>query len=164
MLYALLCFPKRCSVCWSAALETTSVLICGLSVAWWGCKGWALQLVPLSPGTTIISPQLKSSTCLSCRRIFELAIEACGLHCGKGSLVWDAYREMEAAMLSLTPEGSEEQVKAKERLNKLWIRQLRQPLVRQTALIILFSSHPCLHAAGNGGQYGRVQAMAWERG
>jgi len=63
------------------------------------------------------------------RRIFEEAIVACGLHCGKGSLVWDAYREMESAMLSLTPEGSEEQVKAKERLNKLWIRQLRQPLL-----------------------------------
>ena len=54
---------------------------------------------------------------------------ACGLHCSKGSLVWDAYREMETAMVSLTPEGSEEQGKAKERLNKLWTRQLRQPLV-----------------------------------
>ena len=63
------------------------------------------------------------------RRIFEEAIVACGLHCSKGSLVWDAYREMESAMVSLTPEGSEEQGKAKERLNKLWTRQLRQPLV-----------------------------------
>ena len=65
------------------------------------------------------------------RRIFEEAIVACGLHCEKGSLVWDAYREMESAMVSLTPEGSEENTKAKERLNKLWIRQLRQPLVGQ---------------------------------
>ena len=56
---------------------------------------------------------------------------ACGLHCEKGSLVWDAYREMESAMVSLAPEGSEENTKAKERLNKLWIRQLRQPLVGQ---------------------------------
>ena len=63
------------------------------------------------------------------RRIFEEAIVACGLHCSKGSLVWDAYREMESAMFSLTPEGSEEQGKAKECLNKLWTRQLRQPLV-----------------------------------
>ena len=74
---------------------------------------------------------LKWSTSETCfhRRIFEEAIVACGLHCSKGSLVWDAYREMESAMVSLTPEGSEEQGKAKERLNKLWTRQLRQPLV-----------------------------------
>ena len=63
------------------------------------------------------------------RRIFEEAIAACGLHCGKGSLVWDAYREMETALVSLTAEGSEEHLKAKELVSKLWIRQLRQPLL-----------------------------------
>ena len=82
---------------------------------------------------------------LLCRRIFEEAIVACGLHCSKGSLVWDAYREMESAMVGLTPEGSEEQKKAKERLNKLWTRQLRQPLVRRHAALEIQFCYERLH-------------------
>lgn len=34
------------------------------------------------------------------REVFERAVQAAGLHITKGALLWDAYRELESAILS----------------------------------------------------------------
>jgi len=61
------------------------------------------------------------------RRVHEEALVACGLHAAKGGLVWDSYREVEAALLALAGEEAREEQRA--RLAKVFARQLRQPLL-----------------------------------
>lgn len=72
------------------------------------------------------------------RDIFEKAVVAVGLHVARGCLIWDAYREFEFALLTIyDPEMSgqisslskEKFIKQKERMNKLFRRQLSLPLV-----------------------------------
>ena len=58
------------------------------------------------------------------RDVFEAAITACGRNIGKGSHVWDAYRELEVILLSMVPsQGSPEQLEAhseqKKRVDQL---------------------------------------------
>jgi len=68
------------------------------------------------------------------REVHEKAITACGLHVSKGSLVWETYKEFEAALLSMMPSsGSEELEKKylqqKNRITSIHKRQLRIPLL-----------------------------------
>jgi len=68
------------------------------------------------------------------REIHEKGIIACGLHVSKGALIWEAYREFESALLSMMPTtGSEELEKSyvdqKKKVENLYKRQLRQPLL-----------------------------------
>jgi len=68
------------------------------------------------------------------RATHEAALTACGRHVAKGALVWEAYREFEAALLSLMPaagSGEVEEARAEQagRVERLWCRQLRQPLL-----------------------------------
>jgi len=69
------------------------------------------------------------------REIHEKAIMACGLHVSKGALIWEVYREFESTLLSMmVPTGSEELEKnyadQKKKVDNLYKRQLRQPLLR----------------------------------
>ena len=72
------------------------------------------------------------------RDVFEAAITSCGRNIAKGSHIWDAYRELEGILLSMSPsEGSPEQVEAhseqKKRVEKIFRRQLRIPLQGMTS-------------------------------
>lgn len=63
-----------------------------------------------------------------CRDVFERALGSCGLHVSMGSVIWDMYRDFEAALLGTTT--NEEQLKAQEnRYISLCRRQLSVPLL-----------------------------------
>jgi len=68
------------------------------------------------------------------RSVYERSLTACGLHTGKGSLLWESYREFETALLSLqAPPSTPEQTKVynnqKNRILNLFKRQLRLPFL-----------------------------------
>lgn len=68
------------------------------------------------------------------REVHEKAIIACGLHVSLGSLIWDAYKEFEGALLSMmASSGSEELEKnyadQKKKVENIHRRELRQPLL-----------------------------------
>lgn len=68
------------------------------------------------------------------REVHEKAIIACGLHVSQGSLIWDAYKEFEGALLSMmASSGSEELEKIyadqKKKVENIHRRELRQPLL-----------------------------------
>lgn len=63
-----------------------------------------------------------------CREVFERALGSCGIHASMGSLVWDMYRDFEAALLGTTT--TEEELQAQEnRFISLCRRQLSVPLL-----------------------------------
>ena len=62
------------------------------------------------------------------RIIFERAIAAAGIHLSRGSLLWEAYREFENILI-LMQHSNEEKQSQKERVNKLFKRQLSIPLL-----------------------------------
>jgi len=62
-----------------------------------------------------------------CRDIFERALASCGLNVSMGSLIWDAYRDFEGALIG--SQQTEELLKAQEqRYVSLCRRQLKVPL------------------------------------
>ncbi|XP_023326445.1 squamous cell carcinoma antigen recognized by T-cells 3 isoform X2 [Eurytemora carolleeae] len=66
------------------------------------------------------------------RSIYERSLTACGLHAGKGALLWESFRELESALLALqgtpsTPEQIKQHTAQKERIINLFKRQLRVP-------------------------------------
>jgi len=66
------------------------------------------------------------------RSVYERSLTACGLHASKGALLWESFREFEAALLSLqgtpsTDEQKKSHAKQKERIQNLFRRQLRIP-------------------------------------
>ncbi|XP_065900977.1 squamous cell carcinoma antigen recognized by T-cells 3-like [Dysidea avara] len=73
------------------------------------------------------------------RGVFERAVTACGQHVTKGSVIWDAYREFEAAVLTSLQELQEpesidtvlqEQIMTQHsKVNSLYRRQLAIPLI-----------------------------------
>lgn len=63
-----------------------------------------------------------------CRETFERALGTCGLHVSLGSIIWDMYRDFEAALLGTTT--SEDDLQAQEsRFMSLCRRQLSVPLL-----------------------------------
>lgn len=62
------------------------------------------------------------------RDIFERAISAVGIHVSRGPLIWEAYREFENALLMIL-QNSANVASQKERINKLFKRQLTIPLL-----------------------------------
>ena len=69
------------------------------------------------------------------RAIFERAIAAVGIHVSRGSLLWDAYREFEN-ILVLMQQNSENKKSQKERVNKLFQRQLSVPLLGKSRFFL----------------------------
>lgn len=66
-----------------------------------------------------------------CRDVFERALASCGIHVAMGSLVWDMYRDFEAALLGTV--ATEEQLQSQEnRFISLCRRQLSVPLLGMT--------------------------------
>lgn len=63
-----------------------------------------------------------------CRDVFERAITCCGLNVAMGSLIWDTYRDFEAALLS-TMITEEKQLEQEQRYISLCKRQLAVPLL-----------------------------------
>jgi len=68
------------------------------------------------------------------REVHEKAIVACGLHVSKGSLVWEAYKEFESALLSMMAASGSDEVekkylKQKQKIDGIHRRQLRIPLL-----------------------------------
>ncbi len=57
------------------------------------------------------------------RQVLERAVVAAGLHVAKGSLIWDAYREFENALLAGDPGNADQ----KSRVDKIFRRQLAVP-------------------------------------
>jgi len=62
------------------------------------------------------------------RIIFERATNAVGIHVSRGSLIWETYREFENALM-LYMQNDEKAAIQKERINKLFRRQLSIPLL-----------------------------------
>ena len=68
------------------------------------------------------------------RCIFERAIASAGIHSSRGSLLWEAYREFEN-ILVLMQQNDEDKKSQKERVNKLFKRQLSVPLLGKSNFI-----------------------------
>ena len=62
------------------------------------------------------------------RMVFEKAIAAAGIHVSRGSLLWEAYREFENILVSMQ-QSLEDKQSQKERVSKLFKRQLSVPLL-----------------------------------
>lgn len=63
-----------------------------------------------------------------CRDVFERALGSCGIHVSMGSLIWDMYRDFEAALLG-TAETEEKLQSQETRFISLCRRQLSVPLL-----------------------------------
>lgn len=63
-----------------------------------------------------------------CRDVFERALGCCGLNVAMGSLIWDTYRDFEAALLA-TMVTEEQQLEQEKRFIALCKRQLAVPLL-----------------------------------
>lgn len=63
------------------------------------------------------------------RKILENGLQAVGLHVHSGSLLWDTFREVELAHLSLIDTKSEAYVGQINRIFELFRRQLSVPLM-----------------------------------
>ena len=68
------------------------------------------------------------------RNIFERAISAVGIHVSRGALIWEAFREFENALL-LLQSNSEGKAAQKERIDKLFCRQLSVPHLGKNIII-----------------------------
>jgi len=71
---------------------------------------------------------------ITAREIHEKAIIACGLHVSQGSLIWETYKELETALLSMMSSTGPEEIQKtfadqKKRIESIHKRQLRQPLL-----------------------------------
>ena len=64
----------------------------------------------------------------NCRDVCERAVGAAGLHVSLGSLLWDAYRDFEAAILGLCATENDRMEQEKRYIN-LCKRQLSIPLL-----------------------------------
>uniref|UniRef100_A0ACD5WV14 Uncharacterized protein n=1 Tax=Avena sativa TaxID=4498 RepID=A0ACD5WV14_AVESA len=62
------------------------------------------------------------------RDLYERAITAGGLHVTEGSKLWEAYREYEMAILTMSDGNDEEKAKQIQRIRVLFHRQLSVPL------------------------------------
>ncbi|XP_051200677.1 uncharacterized protein [Lolium perenne] len=62
------------------------------------------------------------------RDLYERAITAGGLHVTEGSKLWEAYREYEMAILTMSDGNDEEKAKQVQRIRVLFHRQLSVPL------------------------------------
>ena len=69
------------------------------------------------------------------RNVFERAVTAVGIHVSRGSLIWEAYREFENA-LQMILQNSNNADAQKERINKLFKRQLTIPLLGKFKLYL----------------------------
>lgn len=68
------------------------------------------------------------------RQVFETAIAAVGLNVARGAAIWEAYREFEAALFTLCQGQAAEEVNTqKERVDKIFCRQLTVPLLDMEA-------------------------------
>ena len=64
------------------------------------------------------------------RDVFERALTSCGRNIARGSLVWEAYREFEAALVAMAGDPqSEAHKEQKARVVNVYRRQLRVPLL-----------------------------------
>ena len=76
------------------------------------------------------------------RDIFEKAIIAVGIHVSRGPLIWETYREFENALLIIL-QNSDKVASQKERINKLFKRQLTIPLLGKFNLYMLIGIGNC---------------------
>ena len=66
--------------------------------------------------------------------IFEKALTSCGRNIARGSLVWEAFREFEVALLSMIPDKNSKAFNdQKLKIINLYKRQLRVPLIGMDA-------------------------------
>lgn len=65
------------------------------------------------------------------RATFEKALVAAGVHVSKGALLWETYREFEAALLAGDPSNEKQRAK----VDKIFRRQLAVPLVNMQATL-----------------------------
>lgn len=66
------------------------------------------------------------------RETFEEAIVHVGVHTSQGSLIWDAYREFENSLLMMSTNKTDQE-QCKNRIEKLFQRQLKVPLLNMEA-------------------------------
>ena len=66
------------------------------------------------------------------RETFEEAIVHVGVHTAQGSLIWDAYREFENSLFMMSTNKSDQE-QCKNRIEKLFQRQLKVPLLNMEA-------------------------------
>ena len=78
------------------------------------------------------------------RNIFERAINAVGIHVSRGSLIWETYREFENALM-LYMQNDEKLAIQKERINKLFRRQLSIPLLGKKYIKIQLGDSSIIH-------------------
>lgn len=70
------------------------------------------------------------------RSVFERALTSCGRHIGRGSLLWEAFRELESVMLSMIADTQSQSYKdQKQRVVNVYRRQLRVPLIGMEATL-----------------------------
>ena len=74
------------------------------------------------------------------RDLYERAITAGGLHVTEGSKLWEAYREYEMAILTMSDGNDEEKAKQVQRIRVLFHRQLSVPLADIESTLAAYKS------------------------